>query len=669
MRTLTLSGGVLLAVSCCLGGAENVVMTAVSPDGKNEIRLWTNPLAYEVARDGVIVVAKSEIGMCVDGKCLAPCVPCHVRKEKKSGIVEMPVYKKSRIDLLGNETFADFGDWGVRLAARNDGVAYRFETKMPDRIKVDCEKATVTIPDSEAVCWVNFTDSCGCEETTNVTLKAREIVTDKSETERSRQRRFAYLPLSYTIGGKTVSVTESDVRDYPILNFLRGGGEGNVRLDADFAKWPMAFENDSKIDKAAGAKRERHWRVTKTADYLVETDGARTFPWRTFVLADRPIALIENDIVAVLARQQVADDFSWAKPGKVAWDWWNCWDNKGEEACCTTAGYKRFIDFAAKNGVEYVIMDEGWSEKLDIWKFNPKVDVPEVIRYGREKGVGIVLWMAWAQIEGDEARVAEHFSKLGAVGFKVDFMDRGDAACERFLWMFAEECRKNKMIVDYHGVHRPTGMSRAYPNVLNYEGIHGLEMMKVYEGDYDFLDNDVKEMFCRFVAGPADYTPGAMDNYRIGEYGGSFRNPGSLGTRSRQMAMMVLCEAPLQMLCDAPTKYEKNAECFAFMAKTPVVWADVVGLGGCPDTMAALARKSRDGVWYAAGFTNAKARSFTLDTHFLGEGVWSAEIFRDAADSDRKPTHYVHERKVVNAGAEIAVDMMPGGGFVVRFEK
>lgn len=379
------------------------------------------------------------------------------------------------------------------------------------------------------------------------------------------------------------------------------------------------------------------------------------------------MALIENDIVTALARQQVSGDFSWVKPGKVAWDWWNCWDNKGEEAFCTTAGYKRFIDFAAKNGVEYVIMDEGWSEKLDIWKFNLRVDVPEVIRYGKEKGVGIILWMVWAQIEGDEARVAKHFAELGAVGFKVDFMDRGDAACEHFLWTFAEECRKNRMMIDYHGAHRPTGMSRAYPNVLNYEGIRGLEMMKFYKGDYDFLDNDVKEMFCRFVAGPADYTPGAMDNYRICEYGGNNQNPGSLGTRSRQMAMMVMYDAPLQMLCDSPTKYEKNMESFLFMAKTPVVWADVVGLKGCPDEMASLARRSRDGIWYAAGFTNTKARPFTLDTSFLQTGTWTMEIFRDAADSTCEPTHYIHETKDVKAGDGIVVDMAAGGGFVVRF--
>ena len=669
-KTILMASIVATMVGCGVFRFEKpVVVHADSPDGRNEIRLWTDPLAYEVVRDGVVVVAKSEIGLKVDGKRLLPSTKYKVRKEVKSGFVAMPVYKKARIDLSGNETFVDFGDWGVRLAARNDGVAYRFETRMPRRIRIDRETASVTIPDGEATCWVNFTDACGCEETTNVTLKAKEIVTDATGAAGGNgQRRFAYLPLAYSVDGKVVLVTESDVFDYPIWNFVRERENGPVRLDADFAKWPTAFRNNSRIARAEGGRRERHWHVAKNADYLVETDGARTFPWRTFVLADRPMTLIENDIVAALARQQVAGDFSWVKPGKVAWDWWNCWDNKGEEAFCTTAGYKQFVDFAAENGVEYVIMDEGWSEKLDIWKFSPKVDVPEVIRYGKERGVGIILWMAWAQIEGDEARVAEHFSKLGAVGFKVDFMDRGDASCERFLWTFAEECRKNRMMIDYHGVHRPTGLSRAYPNVLNYEGIHGLEQMKFFKGQ-DILRNDVVAFFVRLSAGPMDYTPGAMDNYRIGEYGGDKRNPGSLGTRSRQMAMMTLYEAPLQMLCDAPTKYEKNAECFTFMAKTPVVWDDTVGLGGSPDTFAAVARR-KGNVWHAAAITNREGRDFSFTPTFLGDGNWVVEIFRDADDADVNPTHFVHENgKTVRAEDPMSFHMSPGGGFVVRFSK
>ena len=668
----TVVSAMLVAGCCCFCTEKAPTAVATSPDGKNEIRLWTEPLAYEVARDGVVVVAKTAIGMKVDGTCLASGVPCRVSGETKSGTVATPVYKKAQVDLAGNETFVDFGDWGVRLAARDDGVAYRFETKMSGLVTVNCEKAAVTIPCPKAKCSFCYGHQYGCEETVPLTCAASEI-----ETGKAKDRKYVYLPFVYSVGGKSVAVTESDVHDYPIWNLKRTNGDAGVALGSVFAGWPKKLHRAGGWDHKPVAEGGRWVMVDGHEDWLVKTEGSRTFPWRTFVLADEPSAFCAADIVYALARPQAAYDFSWVKPGKVAWDWWNAWDNKGEKAGCNTATYKRFIDFAAKTGVEYVILDEGWSETLNIWKFHPNVDVPEIIRYGNEKGVGIILWMAWAQVCGDEAKVASHFAKLGAKGFKVDFMDRGDADVERFLWTFADECAKNCMLVDYHGAHRPTGMSRAYPNVLNYEGVHGLECMKFYRGE-DFMGTDVRHFFLRMTAGPMDYTPGAMDNYPVGKYPvgaaakerNMFANPGSEGTRCHQMALMAAYEAPLQMLSDAPSKYEKNGECFAFMAATPVVWDKTVGLGGCPDSFAAVARQAKDGSWYAAVINNATRRDYVLDTSFLGEGTWKAEVFRDKADSDVNPTSYVHETgNTVKAGAKLFYRLAPGGGVIVRFFK
>ncbi len=651
-----------LAIGSCFGADGKMTAKAVSPDGKNEIRLWMNPLAYEVARDGVVVVAKTEIGMTINGTDLKAERKPKVTSAKSKGVVATPVYKKAKVNLSGNESFVDFGDWGVRLAARADGVAYRFETKKPGTVKVNAEKGGITIPDAETTCSLNYGRQYGCEESVPLSCKAKEI-----ETGKERNRQFVSVPFVYSIKGKYVAATDSDVCDYPVSYLHRAESEEGVCLESEFPHWP------SKTRFAGGPEgtRGRWVPVVDYSDYLVETEGTRTYPWRAFVLADRPIDFCAADLVFALARKQAPGDFSWVKPGKVAWDWWNGWDNKGEKNGCTTAGYKRFIDFAALSGVEYVILDEGWSETLNIWKFHKNVDVPEIIRYGKEKGVGIILWIAWAQAFEDEARVAKHFAKLGAKGFKVDFMDRGDAEAERFLWRFAEECAKNKMLVDYHGSHRPTGMSRTYPNVINYEGVHGLEQAKGYRnGSYDFPDNDVKVFFLRMTAGPMDYTPGAMDNYPIGQYRGGGNNPGSVGTRCRQMAMMAAYEAPLQMLCDAPTKYEKNLESFTFMAETPVVWADTIGLDGTPDTFAAVARRAKDGAWYVAALNNATARDYTLDTaRFLKKGLWRTEIFRDAKDADTNPTHYEHEVKVIKAGEKLNLPMAPGGGFVIRFSR
>ena len=656
-----------------LGGGDEI--SAVSPDGRNKIRLYLRPMAYEVLRDDRIVVAKSRISLRIDGKRLAR------EAEEKTPVVSTgrvmgkffpAVYKKGKVFESGYETVVDFGRWGVRLVARDDGVAYRFETRFPDRMRVAGERAGFSIPDRSAKCWVHFTDRPGCEETKCQTLAADDVRTDTGK------RRMIYAPFVYRVGGTTVAVVESDVFDYPVRYFDEDDSSaGAVIFKSMFPGWPKRTYH-----KADGAKRVerggRNVEVEKYADWLVETDGTRVFPWRAFALVDRSAKLLENDIVYALARPAAADaDFSWVKPGKVAWDWWNAFDNKGDPDGCTTETYLRFVDFAARNGVEYVIMDEGWSEKLDIWKFSPRVDVPRVIEHANSRGVGIILWMAWAQIVGDEDRVVEHFAKLGAKGFKVDFIDRGDAEAERFLWKFAEVCSRNRMLVDYHGVHRPTGLSRAYPNVLNYEGVHGLEQMKWFDGNSEILANDVKLCFTRMTAGPMDYTPGAMDNYAIGKYpkrkssGGRSNiwvNPGSLGTRSRQMAMIALYDAPLQMLCDSPTKYERNRECFSFMAATPTVWDDTVGLDGDPDSFVVVARRKGD-VWYVAGITNDKSHIYQLDTSFLGEGEWKMEAFRDSRQNRDDPQAYSHDTIHVRKGETMAFQMAPGGGFVARFSR
>ena len=666
MSILAASAAALVLTGCSNSPAFNPnVSSAVSPDGKNEIRLYSNPLAYEVMRDGVTVVAKTEIGMKIGGVCLNGGKPVKVDSGCVSGEVKTPVYKKGEASLRANEMFVDFGDFGVRLAARNDGVAYRFETKKPGI--VDCEKADITLPKGVR-CWFNRTGrgSLGCEETVPEFADVSALATD--------DKKAIYLPFVYSTGvnGKTVAVVDAGLHDYPIWNFGDvEQTEGGTKLKSLFAKYPKTTEHVGGWGKETGLQKGGRWvRVKETEDFIAKADAPRVFPWRAFALADCPSKLCAADIFYALATPAEKDaDFSWVKPGKVAWDWWNAFDNKGDPQGCTTDTYVRFIDFAAKTGVEYVIFDEGWSAKLNIWEYSPKVDVPYLIDYANKKGVGIILWMAWAQVYGEEEKVAAHFSKLGAKGFKVDFMDRGDAEVANFLEKFAVACAKHKMLVDYHGAYRPVGLQRTYPNVLNFEGIHGLEQLKWGKKDADMCYNDVACFFLRMTAGPMDYTPGAMDNYPLGNYSGNTTNPGSVGTRCHQMALMALYEAPLQMLSDSPTKYEKNMECFAFMAKTPVVWDDTIGLGGCPESFAAAARKAKDGSWYAAAISNKDARDFAFKTDFLGGGEWKAEIFRDAGDADENPTKYIHETKTVKAGEELSFHMAPGGGFVVHFTK
>jgi len=666
------------ALCPCPCRKARLVAESVSPDGQNTVRLYVNPLSYEVLRNGRPVVLRTPIDLEIGGRGLAEAASAEdprVTPRSFSGMTPADTYKKAFVSLEGNETFADFGDWGVRLAARNDGVAWRFETKFPNEITVTHERAGMAIP-SDAECFAAYTNGYGKEQRHPESLEASEL-----HAFDPKRANFIYMPFVFRTGDTVVGVSESDLYDYPVWNVARRspkGERGPVVLESVFARWPTSVVNNAGTRRAEDAKRQRHWLVRARDNYLTRGPGKRTFPWRCYILADEYASLCESDIVYALARKNddLFMDFSWVRPGKVAWEWWNAFDNIGDPAQkgatngCTTATYRRFIDFAAKNKIEYVIMDEGWSQKLNIWEFAPEVDVPALIDYANEKGVGIILWMAWAQVDGDEERVAEHFAKLGVKGFKVDFMDRGDAQVERFLWKFADACARHKLLVDWHGAHRPTGQHRAYPNVINYEAVHGLEVMKFYNGKEDFMDNDVKSFFVRMTAGPMDYTPGAMLNYPKGSKGpADFTCPGSFGTRCHQIALMSMFEAPLQMLCDSPTHYEQNQECLDFMAETPVVWEDVKGLGGTPDTYAAVARKAKDGTWWVSAITNWEPRDLALQTSFLGAGEFDVEIFRDAPDCATEPTHYVHEAFPLEGGEPLRISLAPGGGAALRITR
>ena len=640
--------------------------------GGNEIRLDCAAGTVEIVRNGLTVVVASSVDLVVDGRPLSESrQPVRISTRRIAGTVPAPVYKKSAVDLEAEETFADFGDWGIRLIARPDGAAYRFETRRQGEITVDGECADIQIPGADAVCWYAATPEFGCEETVPRRAEAAHLALATNEV--------AYLPFVYSTTGTTVAVMDADVRDYPFL-YLAANGAGRLAARFECAPLKTKYAISPWVDQRPFA-RGQFVRIAEHAPYLTRTKGARTFPWRVFALADTPAHLCEADIVwALSAPADPAADFSWVKPGKAAWEWWNDWDNRGKAAGCNTATYRRFIDFAATNAIEYVILDGGWSDGLDIfdwndvrrpWKFSPKVDVPHLVAYATERNVGLVLWLSWAQACGDEATVARRFAQLGVKGLKVDFIDRGDAESARFMERFAAACAAERLVVDFHGACRPTGLSRAYPNVLNYEGVHGLEQMKWYKGGYDMMTADVRAFYLRLTAGPMDYTPGAMLNHPVdspylGEKAGN--RPGAFGTRSRQMAMMALFEAPLQMLCDSPTNYERNGECFRFMSRIPVVWSNTVALAGSPDTVAACARQSKDGSWYAAGIGTSRPQPYRLRLPFLGEGAWEAEIFRDAADSDREPTHYVHERRMVARGDELMLHLAPGGGFVIQFK-
>jgi len=655
---------VLFAVALgCVGGLFAETIAVRSPDGKNEIRLLVEEsLRYAVLRNGQVRIAPTPLSMTVENRGVLGAKPVVAGKSERAvaETIPTPVYKKAAIHAKGHEVAVSFeGGYQVILRAHDDGVAYRFATALDGMIKVTDEQAALTFPSPDLTAYVGYNWGNREDPKQDKLQNSWESIYEKmkvSEVAADKQR-LVYLPLLVQYpDGVCVCVTESDLRDYPGWNLYRDGKDA-VRLSPWMAQVPVSRTVED---------NQRQRLVKEREPWLAETAGTRTFPWRVFIMADQPVKLIESDLVYALAKPCAqADTFGWVKPGKVAWDWWNDWNVSGVpfRAGCNTATYKYYIDFAQKNGIEYVIFDEGWSVSLKIMEIHPDVDVPELIRYADARGVGIILWCSWPQLVGRQHEVFKRYADMGAKGFKIDFMDRDDQFVVKFLEETANIAASYKLLVDYHGMFKPTGLQRTCPNIVNFEGVHGLEQLK-WENGSDFPAHDCMIAFTRMVAGPLDYTPGAMLNQTRKGFKANYTQPTSQGTRVHQMALMTLFEAPLQMLCDTPTQYIRNQACTDFMVKVPTVWDETVGLLGAVDEYVAVARRKGE-VWHLAVIGNWEPRELTLDLDFL-KGAYRAEIFADGINADRDATDYTREVRTVRGGTSLTVRLSSGGGWTAR---
>ena len=635
--------------------------SAVSPDGLNEVRLEVGDkgMSYSVWRRGKVLVKPSSVALNtqehghLDGKGVVPSAT----KRKLEGIVKTPIYKKSQVDLAANETRVDFGEWAVVLVARDDGVAWRFETKFGGELTVVNEDTQYFIPEDATLCYSRVGGfQTGFEQVASYG-KPGEVPTGHHD--------IVLAPMTAVVpDAGVVGMTESNLLDYPGLNFRHTKDEAFLRA---------AFASEPDPEKVEVGKRMTS--VKGRLPYLAKTAGSRVFPWRVYVLADNPSGLVSSDVVYALAEPSRIADTSWIKVGLVQWDWWhgfNISDVPGLKTGCNFETYKAYIDFAAANGIPYIIMDEGWSEKLNLDKPRAEANPEGVIKYGQEKGVDVILWAAWAPLmkAEDRARIFDRYAAMGAKGFKIDFMQRDDRVLEKFLEDTAADAAARKLVVMYHGIHKPTGLCRTFPNVINYEGVYGLEQGHGRGGQQKIPPNDCAIPYMRGLAGMMDYTPGAMHNRASAapKFRSVDKNEprGCYGTRCHQLALFPIFEGPVQMLCDSPTMYRKNKECTDFLVKIPTVWDETVGVAGEIGAFASVARrKGRD--WWLGAITDWEKRELELPTKFLGEGEWKVEAFADADDADVNAEHYVRREFTVKAGDPIKVCLAPGGGFAARF--
>ncbi|MDQ2752797.1 MAG: glycoside hydrolase family 97 protein, partial [Bacteroidota bacterium] len=395
------------------------------------------------------------------------------------------------------------------------------------------------------------------------------------------------------------------------------------------------------------------------------TVGTRTFPWRVVAISEQDKDLLNNDIIEKLAAPPRLQDYSWVKPGQVSWDWWNNWNNTGVDfkAGINTETYKYYIDFAAANKVPYIVMDAGWSAILDLLKPNPNVDLNAIIDYGKQKGVGVILWATWYAVSQQMDTAFPLYSKMGVKGFKIDFFDRDDQKLVASTYAIANKAAQYHLMVDYHGIYKPTGLQRTYPNVVGFEGVRGLENFKWANEDQPRYVTSLP--FIRMMAGPMDYTPGAMRNATEADFRPINDNPMSKGTRCQQLAEYVVFYAPLQMLSDNPTIYKKEQECTDFITSVPTTWDETVPLDGKVGEYVAVARRKGDN-WFVGAMSNWTARNITLDFSFLKGDTFEAVIFEDGVNADRNATDYKKITKGVKTGDKLTIHLAPGGGWAAR---
>lgn len=636
----------------------------VSPDAtlEAEIVIVDGKLTYSVLKNGKTMLAPSEISMQLsDGTVYDGSLKC--RKATRTAVDNMldaPFYKKARVRENYNQLTLVFKTFDLVFRAYDAGIAYRFVSKSKTPFKVLSETAQFAFPAD----W-NMYVPYVCQNIE--TLESQYFNSFENRYEHValsawNKDRLAFLPLMVeSPEGYKINIMESALTDYPGMYLYNS--DADAVLEARFAPYPKEIKQ--------GGHNSLQGLVSSREDYIAAYDGAVSFPWRIVNVSANDKEMLDNDLVWLLGTPaDPQSDWSWVKPGKVAWEWWNNWHVTGVDfkAGVNNDTYKYYIDFASKYGIEYVILDEGWAVKgkADLFNVVPEIDIKELCDYAAQKNVGIVLWAGYWAFDRDMDKICEYYSKLGVKGWKIDFMDRDDQMMVDFYTRAARTAAKYHQFVDFHGAYKPCGLNRTFPNVLNYEGVHGLEQMKWSKVGTDQLTYDVTFPYIRMAAGPVDYTQGAMRNYNYKWYKPCYVDPVSQGTRCHQLGMYIIFESPFNMLCDSPLHYEQEKESTEFIAKIPTVWDETIALDGKVGEYIVMARRNGN-KWYVGGLVGHEARTITVDLGFLGEGDWKVELFKDGVNATRHAEDYA--RIEAPAGKVLTVEVAPGGGFAAIFTK
>jgi alpha-glucosidase len=624
--------------------------TLKSPDEKLEITIQiSDEITWSAVNDNKAAITEAAIsmqtgiGLLIGSK---PKLSGHELTEVDETIHAAVPLKNTLIkDHYRQYSFHFEGNYSLHFRVYDDGVAYRFETNLPGEVEIVSEQLDVLFP-AETCSWFAREKSMYSHFEQNFVYSRLDTISPGA---------FSALPVLFDAAGQLkICITESGQHDYPAM-FLAAGGGSSIK--AIFPKYVL--ENEPNNQRGP----DRNEIITKEADFIAKTNGNRTFPWRIFIITNDDRKLAASNLAYQLATPPKLDDTDWIKPGKVAWDWYNANNLFGVDfkTGLNTDTYKYYIDFASQFGIEYVILDEGWTKSTtEILDFNPDMDVPLLIEYGKKSNVGIILWVLWKPLNENMEEILDTYQRWGAKGIKVDFMQRADQYMVSSYEIIAREAANRQLLVDFHGSFKPNGLNRTYPNVLSYEGVRGNEHNK-----WSALitpEHNVTLPFTRMVAGPMDYTPGAMRNATQKDFHISFERPVSLGARCHQIAMYIVFESPLQMLCESPSTYLRELESVEFIAKIPTLWDETIVLEAAVSDYIVVARRNGAN-WYIGAMTDWTAREFQIDLSFLPEGNFEIEIMRDGINADRFAEDYQKELLNVDKNTKLTIYLASGGGW------
>ena len=629
-----------------------------SPDGTLKVEISAgNELAYQVMHGNDTILSHSNIGLVLENGTIVGKTPriTGERRRKIKDNIESPFYRFKEFVATGNELDLKLkGGFGIIFRAYNEGVAYRFYTTQSSDIIIKEEQAEFNFKE-DYTAYLPYTTN-----DKKPMAMAYQNVYDITPLSKA-QPKLAFLPVTVDCGSVKLTLLESDLEAYPGV-FVQSQ-QGKYGLKGVFAPYP------AKTDFYPWRKQEY---VTETTDFISRSRGSRSYPWRVLAITEKDTDMPVNNLVYALASPNRIGDTSWIKTGKVAWDWWNDWNLKGVpfKAGINMDTYKYYIDFASRNGLEFIVLDEGWYDPKsgDMLTVIPELDLPELIAYGKSKGVEIVLWTVFNVLDSQLEAACKKYADMGIKGFKVDFLDRDDQTAVEMVYRSAERTARYKLTLDLHGIYKPTGINRTYPHIINFESVFGMEEVKWTDIKNNMPLYDVTFPYIRMMAGPVDYTPGAMRNATKADWRAMYYTPASMGTRCHQLAAYIVHDSPFTMLCDAPTNYLNEQECVDFIASLPVeVDSTFIASGELGKYIVTVRKK--DVNWYIGGMTNWDERDVQLDFSFLPEGMsYTAVLFKDGVNANKQAEDYRKETIRIDKDSRLTLHLASGGGFAMKLE-